>query len=56
MKNLALLIFLLTIAKYSQSQIPNLEIQDTSMNFYQLPDYMNDDSKYLISFWATWSP
>ena len=55
MKKLALLIFLLTITKYSQSQIANLEIQDTSGNFYQLPDYMNDDSKYLISFWATWN-
>lgn len=38
------------------AQIPNLAIQDTLNNTWNLPDYMEQgDKNYLIAFWASWA-
>jgi hypothetical protein len=55
MKNLPIILFLLSSSIYCKSQVPEVSIYDSTGTYYTLSDYMNDNDKYLISLWATWN-
>ncbi|MFK8057962.1 MAG: TlpA family protein disulfide reductase [Saprospiraceae bacterium] len=55
MKNLILVVAVIIItSSLLQAQFPNLEVQDTSDVKFRLPDYVDGNNNYLVSFWATW--
>jgi len=56
MKALITLLFCFSFNLQTFSQIPDLQVQDVMENFFNLPDYLEDDKNYGLIIWSVEDP
>jgi thioredoxin-related protein len=56
MKKIINFIFLISLTFQLFGQIPNLQIKDTIGNFFNLPDYLENDKNYALIIWSAQIP